>query len=118
MLTDRRSDGQTNRQKIGRLYCTLLQAGAIITKEDNPKSKKDRVVIFVRDMSSSPVLHFYQVPSKGFPVTERTRTLFQTKQWEINKKVRKPELSFLYVTHCLVQFFISTKYHKNIPKGN
>ena len=32
-------------------------------------------------------------------------------------KVRKTELSFLYATHHLVLFYISTKYHKNIPKG-
>ena len=32
-------------------------------------------------------------------------------------KVRKPELSFLYATHRLVLFYISTKYHKNIQKG-
>ena len=31
-------------------------------------------------------------------------------------KVRKPELSFMYVTHCLVLFYISTKYHQTIPK--
>ena len=31
------------------------------TKGANSKSKKDRVVILVRDMSSGPVLHFYQV---------------------------------------------------------
>ena len=58
------------------------------------------------------------VPSiimKGIPVTEQTRNLFQTKQREITPKVRKPELSFWYVTRRLVQFYISTKYHKNIP---
>ena len=31
------------------------------TKGDNYKSKKARVVILVRHMSSGPVLHFYQV---------------------------------------------------------
>ena len=31
------------------------------TKGDNSKSKKARVVILVCDMSSGPVLHFYQV---------------------------------------------------------
>ena len=35
-----------------------------ITKGDNAKSNKGRVVILVRDMSSGPVLHFCQVPSK------------------------------------------------------
>ena len=32
-----------------------------ITKGDNTKSKKGRVVIFVRDTLSGPVLYFYQV---------------------------------------------------------
>ena len=31
--------------------------------------------------------------------------------------VRKPELLFLYATHLLALFYISTKYHQNIPKG-
>ena len=35
-------------------------------KGDNSKSKKARVVILVHDMSSGPVLHFCQVPSKYF----------------------------------------------------
>ena len=41
----------------------------------------------------------------------------QTLQREIMPKVRKAELSFLYATCRLVLFYISTKYHKNIPKG-
>ena len=32
-------------------------------------------------------------------------------------KVRKAELSFLYATCRLVLFYISTRYHQNIPKG-
>ena len=32
-------------------------------------------------------------------------------------KVRKAELSFLYMSCRLVLFYISTTYHKNIPKG-
>ena len=60
---------------------------------------------------------YHQNIPKGIPVTEQTRNLFQTKQREITPKVRKPELSFLYKTHRLVLFYISTKYHQNIPKG-
>ena len=40
-----------------------------------------------------------------------------TQQREIMPKVRKAELLFLYATHHLVPFYISTKYHKNIPKS-
>ena len=32
-------------------------------------------------------------------------------------KVRKAELPFLYATFRLVLFYISAKYHQNIPKG-
>ena len=84
-----------------------------------PKVRK-AVAILVYDTSSSPVLHFYQVPSnvlKGIPVTERTGNLFQTKQRDITPKLKVPELSFLYATRCLVLFYISTKYHKDIPYG-
>ena len=35
-----------------------------ITKGDNPKNKNGRVVTLVCDMSSGPILHFCQVPSK------------------------------------------------------
>ena len=41
----------------------------------------------------------------------------QTLQREITAKVRKAEVLFLYAIHRLVLFYISTKYHKNIPKG-
>ena len=34
------------------------------TKGNNSKRMKDRVIILVRDASSLPVLHFYQVSSK------------------------------------------------------
>ena len=74
-----------------------------ITKGDNAKSKKDRVVILVRDTSSCPVLYFIQVPSKyseGYSsYRENTKSIS-------NKKV---ELSFLYATRRLVLFYISTK---------
>ena len=36
------------------------------TKGDNSKSKKAKAVIHVRDTSSGPVLHFYQVSPKIF----------------------------------------------------
>ena len=32
-------------------------------------------------------------------------------------KISKAELSFLYKTRRLILFYISTKYHQNIPKG-
>ena len=46
---------------------------------------------------------------------EQTWNQIQTQEGEIIPKGRKPTLSFLYVTR-LVMFYISTKYHKNIPK--
>ena len=41
----------------------------------------------------------------------------QIKQREITPKVRKAELSFLNAAHYQVLFYISAKYHQNIPKG-
>ena len=38
---------------------------------------------------------YHQNIAKGIQVTEQTRNLFQTKQWETTPKVRKPELSIL-----------------------
>ena len=54
---------------------------------------------------------------KGIPVTEWTQNQLLTQVGEITPKVRKPELSFLYTISHLVLFYISTKYHQNIPKG-
>ena len=42
MLTDGRTDGRTDRRKIGRLYRTLLQAGAIKTLERNEHIQKNK----------------------------------------------------------------------------
>ena len=49
---------------------------------------------------------YHQNIPKGIRVTERTRNLFQTKQRDVTPKVRKPELSLLYVTRHLVLFYI------------
>ena len=90
-----------------------------ITKGDNLKSKKGRVVILLPNMSSGLFYisaKYHQNIPKGIRVTERTRNLFQIKQRVITPKV-KPELSILYATHHLVLIYISTKYHQNIPKG-
>ena len=73
-------------------------------KGDNTKSKKGRVVILVRDMSSGPVRHFCQVPSKyskGYSSYRAVLNLFQIKQRVRTPKVRKAELSFLYMTRRL-----------------
>ena len=60
---------------------------------------------------------YHQNIPKGIWVTEQTRNLFQTKQREITPKIRKPALSFFYTTSPLVLFYISNKYHQNMPKG-
>ena len=117
-----------------------------ITKGNNAKSKKGRVVILVRDTSSCPILRFYQVPSKYseeyssyradkksisnktkvyYSKSKKARVVILVHDTSItvkyNKgrtpKVRKAEFSFLYAKYRLVLFYISTKYHKNIPKG-
>ena len=91
-----------------------------MTKRDNVKSKKGRVVILVCDMSSCPVLHFYQVPSKyskGYSSYRADKKSISNKIKAETPKVRKPELSFVHMTRHLILFYISTKYHKNIAKG-
>ena len=85
-----------------------------------PKVKKGRVVILVATHHLVLLYistKYHQNIRKGKRVAEPTRNLFKTKQREITPKVRKPELSFLYMTYRLVLFYISTKYHQNIPKG-
>ena len=91
-----------------------------ITKGDNSKSKVGRVVILVRNTSSCPVLQFYKVPSKyseGYPSYRADEKSISNKTKGDHSKSKKARLSFLYVTCRLVLFYISTKYHKNIPKG-
>ena len=86
-----------------------------IAKGDNAKSKKSRIAILVRDRSSRPVLHFYEIPSK-YPegylnYRADIKSTSKTKQRDITPVVRKPELSFLYATRLPVLFYIFTKYH-------
>ena len=116
---DRRTDGLTDGRKIGRLYRTLLQAGAI-KMEITPKVRKAELSFLY---ATCCLVLFYisakfhhNIP-KGIRVTERTRNLFQINKRVITPKVRKPELSILYATYHLVLIYISTKYHQNIPMG-
>ena len=99
-------------------YRVDMKSNSNTRRGDNSKSKKTRVVILVRNMSFHPVLHFYQVSSKyskGFSCYT-IRNQIQTQDVAITQKVRKQELSFLYITRYLILFYISTKYHQNIPK--
>ena len=56
-----------------------------ITKGDNARSKKGRVVILVRDKSSGPVLHFYQVSYKYSEVSLTYRA--DTKSMDYNCQI-------------------------------
>ena len=63
-------------------------------------------------------VHFYQVSSKyseGYSSYRVDKKSISNKTNGDNSKTKK-ELSFLYKTCCLVLFYISTKYHKNIPR--
>ena len=89
------------------------------TMGDNSKRKKARVVIPLCDVSSRPVPHFYQVSSKsseGYSTYRAHCTITVKYNKGRTPKVRKSELSFLYATHRLILFCISTKYHQNIQK--
>ena len=64
-----------------------------ITKGENTKSKKGRVVILVRDTSSGPVLHFCKVPSKYSKGYYRADTKsFSSKTKADNSKSKKAKV--------------------------
>ena len=60
---------------------------------------------------------YHDYISKGIQVTERTRICIKSIKGEITKKVLKRGLSFLYATHRHDLFYITVKYHQNIPNG-
>ena len=85
-----------------------------ITKGDNAKSKKGRVVILVRYMSSGPVLHFCQVPSKyskGYSSYWADEKSISNKTKGDNSRSKKARAVILLATLPLVLFYISTKHH-------
>ena len=68
-------------------------------------------------MSSRPVLHFYQVPSKyskGVLSYRADTKSISNKTKASNSKSKKARIA---MTRRLALFYISTKYHQNIPKG-
>ena len=69
-----------------------------ITKADNTKSKKGRVVILVCNMSSGPVLHFCQVPlkySKGYSSYRAEEKSISNKTKGDNSKNKKGRVVIL-----------------------
>ena len=62
-------------------------------------------------------IKFHQNILNGFQVMHRTQNCIWNDQEEITQKVWKRELSFLYVPHRHDLFYITVKYHQNIPKG-
>ena len=69
-----------------------------ITKGDNAKSKKGRVVILVWDMSFGPVLHFCQVPSKyseGYSSYRADKKSISNKTKGDNSKSKKARVVIL-----------------------
>ena len=92
----------------------------MLTKGDNSKSKKARVVILVSNTLSHPVLHFYLVPSKyseGYSSYRADTKSISNKTKGNNSKSKKARVVILVATSHLILFYISTKYHKNIQKG-
>ena len=90
-----------------------------ITKGDNAKSKKGRVVIFVRDTLSRPVLHFDQVPSKyseGYSSYRADTKSISNKTKENNFKSKKTRVVILICdtsSHPVLHFYqVSSKYSK------
>ena len=71
-------------------------------------------------MLSGPVLHFCQVPlkySKGYLSYRGVTKSSSNKTKGDNSKSKKGRVVILVQTCPLVLFYISTKYHQNIPKG-
>ena len=90
-----------------------------ITKGDNTKSKKGRVVILVRDMSLGPVLHFCQVPSKyskGYSSYRADTKSFANKTKGDNSKSKKGRVVILVcdtLSGPVLHFYqVSSKYSK------
>ena len=93
------------------------------TKGNNSKSKKTRVVILVHDMSSGPVLpSIIKIFQRVFDLQSRHEinglSLSNlTKGDNAKSKKGRAELSFLYVTHCLVLFCILCQIPLKYSKG-
>ena len=90
-----------------------------ITKGDNIKSKKGRVVILVHNMSSGPVLHFCQEPSKyskGYSSYRADTKFFSNKTKGDNSKSKKARVVNLVCdmsSHPDLQFYqVSSKSSK------
>ena len=65
------------------------------TKGDNSKSEKGSVVILVCDMSSGPVLHFYQVSSKyskGYSSYRADKKFYANPTGSVPKTIHPPSL--------------------------
>ena len=63
------------------------------------------------------ILYFYQVSLKYSDGYSCYRADKKSNSKARRGKARKPKVSLLYATRHLVLFYISTRYHKNIPKG-
>ena len=63
-------------------------------------------------------MKYHDYIPKGIQVTQRSRICIKNIKGEITQKVKKGELSFLYATHHHDLFYITVKFHKNIPNGN
>ena len=87
---------------------------------NNLESMKARVVILVcayrHDMFYITVKYHDYIP-KGIQVTERTQICIKKHQRADNSKSIKVRLSLLYATHRHDLFYITVKYHQNIPNG-
>ena len=89
-----------------------------ITKGDNAKSKKGRVIILVCDMSSHPVLHFCQIPStysKASSSYRADKKLILKKGDNFKNKTARVVILVRDTSSRLVQHFYQAS--KNILKG-
>ena len=63
------------------------------------------------------IVKYHDYILKDIQDTERIRICIKSIKEEITQKVIKQELSVLYATHHHDLFYITVKYHQNIPNG-
>ena len=111
--------------EVSRLYSKQFSSYGVDMKlhlkssrGNNSESMKARVVILLRDTLSWPVLHSCEVSwlySKGYS-SYRADTKLHLK-WSRGNNSEKMTARIAIATHCLDLFYITIKYHQNIPNS-
>ena len=113
------ADADANANAGGSTIALHERCSGELTMGDNAKGKKGRVVILVCNMSSGPVLHFCQVPSKyskGYSSYRADTKSFSNKTKGDNSKSKKARVVNLVCdmsSHPDLHIYqVSSKYSK------